>query len=697
VSSSAWTVSTFPAGARLARVTHLFVCREYPPAPYPPGGIGTYTRYITDLLARSGETVHVIAHRWHGAPEAREERCEGRLIIHRVALDDVPRDDWSATSPRHARVVPRGLIDSSFPSQAFSWQAARLAENLVVSEGIDVIEAQDWEAPLYYFQLRRVLGLGPASRPPCVIHIHSPTERIFAGNGWDTGVVDYRPAAAFEEFSIESADAVLCPSRFVADEVLSRYRVSPARVSVIPYPLGDVPHIERTEETWRNGSICHVGRLEGRKGVIEWCEALAMVPEWDGPGRMIFIGGDTPLAATGGAGVGDAVRARLPPATARRVDFLGSRSRPELFGLLSQAWATVVPSRWDNFPYTCIEAMSTGLPVVASPSGGMRELIDDGVSGWIARDGSPAALADAFRRALATDSRQRARMGQEAEHTVRRICDNETVVSQHLRLKTSLRTGIQPVASAAAIGNVPRGPGNLALAITGAPDRTSTDIADAARQSISACALWTRREATRPFDLSSVLAVAFVDSHVHVEGPALNLALRAMESRGDVGLLSGWIHDTTSDRILVPVSPDAPFISAGPCRMPLLCIRSAAWADVMGDLASIPDDEVLTAAVTRILAAGWRAWTYPAVLGSLAVPRTSSSRGHGPGRYSSMARAVQRLHTPLLRWLLSCPPDERRAVLRQGLQNPSQLLWQVLSRIRHRAGIGPRADRARTA
>src|SRR5690349_3815673 len=67
---------------------HLFICREFPPAAYPPGGIGTYVRHMATLLAAAGETVHVIAHRWQGAPQAREVSMDQRLIVHRVALDD---------------------------------------------------------------------------------------------------------------------------------------------------------------------------------------------------------------------------------------------------------------------------------------------------------------------------------------------------------------------------------------------------------------------------------------------------------------------------------------------------------------------------------------------------------------------------------------------------------------------------------
>ncbi len=420
-----------------AALTHLFICREYPPAAYPPGGIGTYVRHIADLLARAGERVHVVAHRWEGAPLPREEFLDGRLVLHRVALDDAPPAGVAdpVTAPAG---VPVALLASRFPAQAFAWQAALRAEALAVSEGIDVIEAQEWEAPLYYLLLRRALGLGPARRPPCVVHIHSPSERIFAANGWDTAVADYAPAAALEEYCITTADAVLAPSRFVADETVARYALDPALVTVVPYPRGDVPVVARSAQVWAAGSICHVGRLELRKGVLEWADAIAMVAADQPDLRFDFVGGDTPVHVTGGSTVGRAMLARLPRRVRGQVHFHGTRDRAGVLEVLAGARVAVVPSRWENFPYSCIEAMSTGLPVVASPNGGMREMLRDGESGWIAPEVTPSGLAHALRRALATSAAERQEMGRAAAAAIRRVCDNDTIVRRHLEVKSRL-------------------------------------------------------------------------------------------------------------------------------------------------------------------------------------------------------------------------------------------------------------------
>ena len=424
---------------------HLFVCREYPPAAYWPGGIGTYVRHIAKLLADHGETVHVIAHRWDGAPLRRQGFLGGRLILHRVALDDGDER------------VAHELLASSFPAQAFSWQAALLAERLIEDEGIDVIEAQEWEAPLYCLQLRRALNLGPARRPPCVVHLHSSSEQIFAANGWDTNVADYRPAAALEAYSITAADAIVCPSQFIAAEAVTRYGIDPSRLTVLPYPLGDTSHIDRGVRTWASGSMSFVGRLEPRKGVLELADAAVSAAARHPDLAIELVGGDTQISAAGGSTVGDAIRARVPRSVRRQFRFHGNLNRAGVMNVLSRACVGVVPSRWENFPYSCIESMGSGLPVIASPNGGMRELVVDGVSGWIARDSTAVGLAEALQRALNTPAAERARMGAAAEDAVRRVCDNQTILHRHLELKTGLvrasRSADVPLSAAAPVSN----------------------------------------------------------------------------------------------------------------------------------------------------------------------------------------------------------------------------------------------------
>ena len=70
----------------------------------------------------------------------------------------------------------------------------------------------------------------------------------------------------------------------------------------------------------------------------------------------------------------------------------------------------VQPSVVDPFPIATIEAMAEGLPVIATNTGGLPELVQEGQTGWLVSPADPAALADRI-RALLLDPERRRRMG----------------------------------------------------------------------------------------------------------------------------------------------------------------------------------------------------------------------------------------------------------------------------------------------
>ncbi len=363
--------------------------------------------------------------------------------MHRVGIDrlaDLPGGDAPWLVKEEVSGVHRGTVDalaaSSFPQQAFAYRVALLAEWLVEHEGIDVIEAQEWEAPLAFFQLRRALGLGPAPRPPCLVNLHSPTEFIFRHNEWSTNRSDYVPAVRLEDYTIGAADGWLCPSRFLARQAGAHYGIPPESIEVIPLPRGDTAIAVRDAATWRDGTICFVGRLEPRKGVLEWVDAAIRVLDNHPRLHFEFIGSDVQLIHD--VSVKDALEHRIPGRHRKRFRFRGAVGRAELMERLAQARMSVVPSRWENFPNSCLEAMASGIPVLVSPDGGMSEMVVDGESGWIAPSTDAAGLEAALRRALATPPERFCTMGAAAAERVRDICDNDAIVARHREFRQRL-------------------------------------------------------------------------------------------------------------------------------------------------------------------------------------------------------------------------------------------------------------------
>lgn len=441
---------------------HLIISREYPPAAYVPGGIGTYVANIARLMAERGEIIHIIAQRWQGARAERETFQDGRLIVHRIGENDLPKHGGGEEQ------LVRELADlkaSAFHNQWFSWHAAFLAEHLIEEECIDVIEGQDWEAPLYYLLMRRSLGMGPRCSPPCIVHFHSASHFIRYFNGALPTPPAYPLMKHMEEACIRAADALVCPSHYFAGQCSQAFGLPRESIKVIRLPVGVTPVIERGPTVWADGSICFVGRLEPRKGIIEWMEAAARVAGENPKVHFDFIGADIWRLQS-------VLQSRLPSALKPRFRFHGSKPRDELLPRLAAAMAAVVPSRWENFPYVCIEAMSAALPVIATRLGGMVELIEDGRTGWLAPGDGVAGmvdgLADALRRCLATAPQARAAMGLAASQAVRRICDNEATVSEHIAFRADVaRRGATRSASALFDGRVP----------PAAPDRADDFVA----------------------------------------------------------------------------------------------------------------------------------------------------------------------------------------------------------------------------
>jgi glycosyltransferase involved in cell wall biosynthesis len=103
---------------------------------------------------------------------------------------------------------------------------------------------------------------------------------------------------------------------------------------------------------------------------------------------------------------GEALRARLSPAAAARVRFLGTVPQPALIGAYHAADVLVLPSIWqESYGLPVAEAMACGVPVLASASGGVPELIEDGVTGKLVPRLDTQALTCSLREMSADPAR----------------------------------------------------------------------------------------------------------------------------------------------------------------------------------------------------------------------------------------------------------------------------------------------------
>src|SRR6266496_1295677 len=83
---------------------------------------------------------------------------------------------------------------------------------------------------------------------------------------------------------------------------------------------------------------------------------------------------------------------------------------------ISEAWCLVVPSRMDNFPAVILEALAAGVPVIASNTGGIPDMIDNAIEGYIAESENAEAFAEAIKK-MTDNCELRNRMAVQARKT----------------------------------------------------------------------------------------------------------------------------------------------------------------------------------------------------------------------------------------------------------------------------------------
>lgn len=294
---------------------------------------------------------------------------------------------------------------------------------------LDYIEFPDYFAE-GYFAIRGARLRGELAGAVLGLRLHTPTLECRTLNDEGEGGDEIVTLEKCESAAIRGADVVISPTASLLDIVRTRVGFA-APGFLVPYPFrleGDVATTPATERP----TVLYFGRLERRKGVELLVEAGHKLLERGVDVTFRFIGGDTQTGPRGGSML-EHLRGQVSERWKDRFVFEGRRPRAMMFGVIRGVTAgdgvCCFPSRWENFPNVCLEAMSLGAPVVGSDAGGMSEIIEDGVNGVLFRSGDVESLEAALMRVLG-DAVLRRRVAANAPARIAAMCDPATVVRQ---------------------------------------------------------------------------------------------------------------------------------------------------------------------------------------------------------------------------------------------------------------------------
>ncbi len=242
---------------------------------------------------------------------------------------------------------------------------------------------------------------------PCLVSFH----------GADITLREHQPGyeAQLREL-LKTVPLVLARSKSLRDKLVE-LGCPPERLALnrTGVPLEQFPFVERVAPANGQWQLVQACRLIPKKGLVTALRAFAMF-KGKYPRATFVIAGEGPMRDELKTWVGKL-------GLEKQVRFTGFLSQAKLYQLYISSHVFLHPSEMmadlnqEGIPNSMLEAMSTGLPVVATYHGGIPEAVEDGRTGFLVAEKDPAALCSALER-MAGDAETWGRLGREASATI---------------------------------------------------------------------------------------------------------------------------------------------------------------------------------------------------------------------------------------------------------------------------------------
>lgn len=366
----------------------VYVTREYPPSKRG-GGIATYVKEIAEQMVLAGHQVTVIAASDDTRTQS-DEMDNGIRIIRLKGGDFVIRGVEKTSLYHRFR----------FAYRYYSYRKA-IVNTIRSLHDVDVIEVADYGSEGLYFDHLDI---------PYTVRLHM--QSLFDLETQTKKKLTLKNAIFYyfwkqEEKVIKRCKYITSCSKALAEWSIKNYKLDANHVTVINNPVNqknisslEVSHL--LDKNKRN--IVYVGTVCATKGCKELVSASIQLKQ-KYPNLELWLFGKVGLWADSLA-----EENKSNP----WIHFYGKIDRKLLYSIYKDSDVVCLPSWFDNFPMTCIEAMLAGAVVVGSKAGGMSEILQDGKTGFLVSPKDVSELTEKLDSVLAMSNESLNRLSKEA-------------------------------------------------------------------------------------------------------------------------------------------------------------------------------------------------------------------------------------------------------------------------------------------
>ena len=353
------------------------VTPEYP--PYQGGGIGTATVSFVRAMAAAGHDVDVFAMLRQDVQGYDTEQdavvSEGRHVHVHYLSYSLEKRAYSNGD----RAILSYLMREDV-ALAKAWLVFKKLESFLGRKRLDVIFSAEYLGlPAYFLLAEQAKPV--KDRIPFITTLHTGHRELNLANylsvrniqSWEKGVV------GLEKLVINQSPVLHSPSEYLARFMKDTYGLS-KDIHVIPYFPAFVDGqaqdwiSQRTPSSMKR--VLFVGRLERRKGFKEFIDAATLLLREQKDYMFMVVGGEWHDEFSNNV-YSRQILSRIPADVVSHFEILGSIPHPRLPEILRSADVVVIPSLFENYPNTCMEAVQMGVPVLVASTGGMSEIIGD--------------------------------------------------------------------------------------------------------------------------------------------------------------------------------------------------------------------------------------------------------------------------------------------------------------------------------